>query len=248
MCTVTYVPTQKDQFLFASNRDEAPKRAAAGIVREQRNDKTILYPQDTGAKGTWIAVSDANQLVCILNGAFVIHHRQLPYRLSRGIMALEFFDYDNAEAFRDGFEFEGMEPFTMVIYDQGRLFDIRWDHLDLHCQELDANSPHIWASCTLYSRPLQEKRQEWFGDWLGENEYPERKDLALFHREGGDGDSENDVVMNRQNIVRTTSITSINKGAEELSLNLHRLSTDEEEEHLLRLQDGKNLHQDQRLA
>lgn len=236
MCTVSYVPLQKDRFLFASNRDEAPKRAAADVVQTQRNGKILLFPMDTGANGTWIALSNTGQLVCILNGAFTIHQRHPPYRLSRGIMALEFFDYVDVKDFRAQFEFKGMEPFTMVIYDQGRLYDLRWDEELVHLQELDSAQPHQWASCTLYPEQWQAKRQAWFATWQEKNPSPTIEALRSFHQEGGEGDLENDLVMNRGNFVRTTSITSIVKSNEVFSLNLLQLTTERASEHSLPLQ------------
>ena len=127
MCTVTYIPQGKNEFILTQNRDESPNRPADILVKANRNGKEILFPQDAGAGGTWIAISDSNQLIAVLNGAFSKHSHEPPYRKSRGIMALEFFDFSDAEHFFRAFDFEGIEPFTMVIYDDGKLFDFRWD-------------------------------------------------------------------------------------------------------------------------
>lgn len=236
MCTVSYVPLQKDQFLFASNRDEAPKRAAAEVVQTERNGKTLLFPQDTGANGSWIAISNTGQLVCILNGAFAIHQRHPPYRLSRGIMALEFFGYGDVDDFHAHFKFVGMEPFTMVIYDQEKLFDLRWDEEKVHLKELDATQAHLWASCTLYPEQWQAKRQAWFTAWQTETPSPTIESLTAFHQQGGEGDPENDLVMNRGGRVRTTSITSIVKKQAAFSLNLLQLPAGQMSEHSLFLE------------
>lgn len=236
MCTVTYLPKGQDHFLFASNRDESPKRAAQEVVRSTTSKgKTVLYPRDTGASGTWIAVSDANQLVCILNGGLVKHRHTPPYRLSRGIMALAFFDFQDVRDFAANFDFTGIEPFTMVIYDQGRLYTFYWNEREQDIRELDPSARHLWASCTLYPPELQQRRREWFTDWTETTPNPTRKDLTTFHHTGGTGDPENDLVMNRGGIVRTTSITSLEKKPDAFELHLLQLAGDRAEEHKLKI-------------
>ncbi len=212
MCTVTYVPMANDNFIFTSNRDESPKRSATEMAWEVFNGKTVLFPRDALAKGSWIAISDQQQLVCILNGAFQNHKHQPPYKLSRGIMALRFFTYTNASAFFEEFEFEGMEPFTMIIIDKGHLYELRWDAQQKHIIELSMNEPHIWASYTLYPEEWQQKRMLWFEEWLAQNQEIDQGAVLSFHKSAGEGNPEYDMVMNRKNIVRTTSITSILSG------------------------------------
>ncbi len=218
MCTVSYLPTPEGGFILTSNRDEAPKRSAAGLYQDQSGDKTLLFPRDPLAQGTWIAASDAQQLVCVLNGAFVKHQHRPPYRLSRGIMALRFFDYPNAQAFFETFDFSGIEPFTMVIYDAGELYELRWDEQKTHVLALPAEQQHIWASCTLYPTEWQQKRQDWFQDWQKQYPQPDQKAILDFHRTAGEGNAEYDLVMNRQEVVRTTSITSVVGGAQGMQL------------------------------
>lgn len=223
MCTVTYLPIGKESFLFTSNRDEFKDRSASDLVLERRFGKRLIYPQDTLAKGSWIAMSDHDQLVCILNGAYVKHHRTPPYRLSRGLMAIDFFRYDDASDFFHRFDFEGIEPFTMIIYDRGKLFDFRWDESKKHINRKDINESHIWASCTLYSEEWQHKRIQWFEDWKAKNPKPVTKDVLDFHTNAGEGDLEYDIVMNKSDIVKTTSITSISKTKSELDLRFESL-------------------------
>ncbi len=233
MCTVTYLPTGPDQFLFTSNRDESPSRRASSIQQVTSGKKQLLFPQDSLAKGTWIAFSDHNQLVCILNGAFIKHHHTPPYRLSRGIMALEFFDYENATDFRQNFAFTGMEPFTMVIYDQGSLFDLRWDEQKLHFSELAPDQPHLWSSPTLYDSSWQEKRQLWFKHWREQQQAYNSSSILQFHQTAGEGNPAYDLVMNRANIVRTTSITHIAKETDRAQLRYQTILTNEVSEHEL---------------
>ncbi len=118
MCTVSFVPTAEG-FVFTSNRDEDPKRAASQLIEEQRGDLKITFPQDAEAKGTWFAYSDKDQFACVLNGAFEPHQRKDNYLMSRGAMALAYFDYSSINSFTETFNFEVMEPFTLLLYHTG---------------------------------------------------------------------------------------------------------------------------------
>ena len=84
MCTVSFIPLPDERFLFTSNRDENPKRAAAALHELEVEGKTLFFPQDAQAKGSWFVFSNTNQFVCVLNGAFEPHLSEGSYRLSRG--------------------------------------------------------------------------------------------------------------------------------------------------------------------
>ncbi len=240
MCTVTYIPTGKNEFIFTSNRDEAPKRSATGLKEKQLDGKVLLFPQDALANGTWISISDKNQLVCILNGAFIKHKHRPHYRLSRGIMALDFFNYLTANDFFEKFDFEGIEPFTMIIFDNGKLYEFRWDEKEKHIAQLDISKQYIWASSTLYSDEWQAKRREWFEAWKKENPEISQNAVLDFHKNGGEGNSKFDVVMNWDNMVRTTSITSILKNEKQMSMRYEDLLNGEIEKGFLSLQNQKS--------
>ena len=106
MCTVTFIPKKEGGFIFTSNRDEAPKRSATELATVEIAGKVVKFPRDAHAKGTWIGMSNKNQLVCILNGAFVKHERKQSYRMSRGIMALDFFSHNGIDDFIKNFVFK----------------------------------------------------------------------------------------------------------------------------------------------
>lgn len=179
MCTVTFVPTANG-FVFTSNRDEDPKRAATQIVEERRGDLLVSFPQDAEAKGTWIAFSDKDQFACILNGAFVPHQRKENYSMSRGAMALAYFDYASIDAFMDAFNFEGMEPFTLLLYNAGDFCDLKWDETDLHVRKLSTNDIHLWSSSTLYSQEWWLDRTLRFKEFVA-RQRPDQKEIMHFH-------------------------------------------------------------------
>lgn len=224
MCTVTFLPKKNGQYLLTSNRDEAPHRSPENITTDFIGGQQLAFPRDEEAGGTWIVMSGADRLVCILNGAFEKHDRKPPYRRSRGLMALDYFLYPNVDAFIADYELIGMEPFTMILCECGRLVELVWDEKQAHVTELDASAPHIWSSSTLYEAEVKTKRKAWFDTWLKEHSIPYKRDQILhFHRTAGDGDTYNDVVMNRNNIVRTVSITSIEKGDNRMDMRYHDL-------------------------
>lgn len=224
MCTVTYIPIQKDHFILTSNRDEAPARAARLISEKTLEPADLLiFPQDSKAGGTWIAGASNNRVVCLLNGAFVKHSHSPPYKMSRGQMVLQFFDFPHAGDFAQNFDFEGIEPFTMVIVDQGDLLECRWDEKQIHLKNLPSNDPRIWSSSTLYPPDYQQKREGVFENWLKSKPGFSKETILHLHRSGVVGDPEYDFIMNRQNRVRTVSITCIEKTGKDLSMDFFDL-------------------------
>lgn len=179
MCTVTFVPTA-DGFIFTSNRDEDPKRAAKKVVKEQRQNHKIYYPQDEKAKGTWIAFSNNNRFACVLNGAFQPHQPKGKYRLSRGKMALAFFDYPNNDVFLDTFDFDGIEAFTLILYHQGDFKEVKWDEKEMHVRDLPLNTSHLWSSCTLYTEEWWLDRSIDFKEFVARNN-PNQTEIIDFH-------------------------------------------------------------------
>ena len=211
MCTVTYIPQGENHFVLTSNRDEQPSRSPKNISHINRDGQHILFPKDKMAGGTWIAASSHNKVICLLNGAFEKHDRTPPYKRSRGLMMLDFFSYQHAEWFLDEYDFPGMEAFTMIIWDDGNLLEARWDEQQLHIAELDPAHPRIWSSSTLYDPGAKAKRQRWFADWLLRAAPRDKEAILEFHTSAGDGDPWNDVIMNRNDLVQTVSITCIEK-------------------------------------
>ena len=236
MCTVTYIPGEKNQFTLTSNRDENATRSPQNITQIEQNGLQLVFPRDTMAGGTWIAVSNNGKVVCLLNGAFDKHQHQPPYKKSRGIMVLEYFTFDKAESFFQAYNFEGMEPFTMIIYDQSRLFEFRWDEARKHITPLDKKGKHIWSSSTLYDQAVKAKRKKWFSDWLEQRTDFSSEAILDFHQNAGEGDPRNDVIMNRNNIVQTVSITQITKSNKDLVLSYYDLLNQQQKQAKILLQ------------
>ncbi|MEM6395679.1 MAG: NRDE family protein [Bacteroidota bacterium] len=164
MCTVTYLPTGSGDFVFTSNRDEAPGRSVSELSRDGR----LILPRDQ-AGGSWIALEQSGCLACILNGAFVKHERHPPYRKSRGMVLIDFFSWSDTHDFWHNYDFTNIEPFTMITVKEGGLAEGRWDGERVHFQFLDHLAPHIWASATLYDEEMRKEREKWWSAFLLEH-------------------------------------------------------------------------------
>ena len=212
MCTVTYIPA-REGFTLTHNRDEAASRSLSSIERQRtENGDTLLFPRDASAGGTWFVSSSAGKTACLLNGAFELHKRQLPYRRSRGLMMLDFFDYSNPDDFFEQYDFEGIEPFTFLFFEPGKVVEFRWDGTRKYYKTLPADKAHFWCSATLYPAEMQAKRAAVFYNWLaaqatGKAANPEG--ILYLHLKGSVGDPAYDFVMNRDGRVQTVSITQV---------------------------------------
>ena len=209
MCTVTYIPQGDSKFTLTTSRDENQRRATSAVKVRSIGGEQVLYPVDPVSEGSWIAISDTNRLVCVLNGAFTKHPHRPPYERSRGLVLLDFFEFNKHSRFISRYKFEGIEPFTMVICELGELIEFRWDGAKEHVEYLNAEQPNIWSSATLYDQKARTTRANWFHNWLGENVNPGLNEQMEFHRFGGHEDLYNGLVMNRGNKVQTLSITGI---------------------------------------
>jgi hypothetical protein len=218
MCTVTFLP-RPSGFILTHNRDEAASRTTHTIVREQMpGGDTLLFPRDT-AGGTWIASSTFGRTACLLNGAFVLHRRELPYRRSRGLILLDFFDWEDSADFFQQYDLDRIEPFTLLAFERSRsdvskieLTEFRWDGQQRHLKNLDSSMPHFWCSATLYPADMQLRREQVFRAWLAK-QAPKAlvgtRAILNLHQTGSVGDPENDFVMNRAGRVQTVSITQV---------------------------------------
>jgi len=225
MCTVTYIPRGDHKFILTSNRDENRRRTTSLLVTRLVGKEQVLFPVDPISGGSWIAISQSSRVAGILNGAFEKHRHIPPYKRSRGLILLDFFKTSGITQFITQWEFEGVEPFTMVMYQPDLLVEFRWDGVQKHSKQISLDEPHIWSSSTLYNQHTITKRSDWFANWYKQNQKPNFEKLMQFHRYGGKPDPHNGLVMNRDNKVQTLSITGIEKGKFTAVLNHHNLIT-----------------------
>jgi len=232
MCTVTFIPS-KEHIILTSNRDEKHWRSAAHAPAPYPfKTGNILFPKDGDAGGTWFAVHENGNAVIFLNGGFIKHEPQPPYRRSRGLILLDLLDSISPYNSFLEIDLDNIEPFTAVIWDEGRLFECRWTGQQKHYKLLDRKSPHIWSSATLYDDEVIARRRNWFTGWLHKHPAPQQGDILDFHQFTGDGDAHNDLLMNRDGKVFTVSVTSVQiepsrASLQYLDIRNHQQSTEE---------------------
>jgi len=218
MCTVTYIPL-KDRVYITSNRDEKISRQAAIPPKKYSiNNHTLIFPKDAQAGGTWIAINENGHAGVLLNGAFVKHTRGPYYKKSRGLIFLDLIATDSPVYTFRNTDFSDIEPYTIVITENEGLFECRWDGHRKYCRELNRLIPYIWSSATLYDDAIIKKREIWFARWISQKKNPRQQDIFSFHQFTGEGDTANDLVINRDGLMLTVSITSIGLQAQKASI------------------------------
>lgn len=207
MCTVTYLPLS-DGCLITSNRDEALAREPAEPpTTHTYRGHHLLFPKDPRGLGSWIA-SGKEASVCLFNGAFEAHVPSPPYRHSRGLIPLEVLTHDSLDHFVKAYSLDGIEPFSIVVYQAGRLQELKWDGHKAHLLDHDPAKPHIWASATLYDATVQAERQEAFKAWLQTDPAFTQDAIVRFHTQGSE-DKENGLLIARKTGLQTVSVTSM---------------------------------------
>ncbi len=227
MCTVTYIPKKDNTFILTSNRDEAYGRTTLAPSFYDIDGVKMLFPKDAVAGGSWIGVSEKNTMICLLNGGFENHIKVEDYKMSRGVVVKELLKSDDVTTSIHNFDYEGIEPFTIIAIDWNKdlkATELVWDGVKAHITELD-DTPKIWSSSTLYTAQMKQKRRAWFKtfaqntDWSGEQ-------LYNFHTTAGEGDEKVDLKMNRGKL-GTVSVTQVQKTKEDCTMKYHDLQKDE---------------------
>ena len=209
MCTVSFIPV-KEKIIITSNRDEKKSRKTASRPQPiVYNGQKLIYPKDADAGGAWIVMKENGDAAVLLNGAFICHTAEPPYRLSRGIVLLDIFATERPSVAFAKINLQDIEPFTLVLLERNCLYEFRWDGGEKYCRQLNVDRAYIWSSATLYDGFVVKKREEWFASFLHDHPVPTQQDILNFHRFKGDGDKRNDLLMTRDGIYETVSISSI---------------------------------------
>ncbi|MGE6353755.1 NRDE family protein [Flavobacterium sp. NPDC079362] len=216
MCTVSYINTNA-VVIMTSNRDEKVIRPAAIAPRNYYlNGKNITYPKDPKAGGTWFAIDEFGNALVLLNGGIVKHNPQFSYRKSRGLIALDIISDPSPKDFWQQINLDNIEPFTLVLYQKLKLYELIWDGSEKRTTQLDESKNHIWSSVTLYSEKVRKERASWFVDFLQDRNEVSALEMLSFHQNTKQEDTENGLVINRENTLKTLSVTQViieqNKG------------------------------------
>jgi len=215
---------------LTSNRDESPSRQSEGLTSTHQPDQySIYFPLDKDSGGSWVALSETGRAACLLNGGYESFIPNPPYRMSRGQVVMDAIKAENAFTFVETYDFDRIAPFTLLIDEKDTFTELVWDGVEKHICSLPTDKPHIWSSATLYPPEVRAWRKSLFEKWISEQKSFDIESIIQFHRMAN-GDEENGFVMNRNEIVRTLSITNIALDAHKGSMIHVRLDKERREE------------------
>ena len=211
MCTVSFV-NANSKIIITSNRDEKMLRPNAIEPKNYFiNNKNIIFPKDKKSGGTWFAINEHSTVLVLLNGATEKHFLKDNYRKSRGLIVLELITSESVSKEWNNIDLDHIEPFTLVLFEEEKLYQLRWNEIEKTIIELDTNQSYIWSSSTLYSKEIREKRAEWFYAFLSRNfgnkPAVTSEELFNFHRYTEEENTEHGLVINRNDTLKTLSIT-----------------------------------------
>lgn len=207
MCTVSFV-SSNDKIIITSNRDEKVIRPSAIEPKNYSlNNKNIIFPKDPKAGGTWYAIDENGTVLVLLNGASEKHKVVLPYRKSRGIIVLDIISAGSPLNHWNEIDLDNIEPFTLVLFQNQKLYQLRWDGTQKETTSLDITQNYVWSSSTLYPKEVRETRSQWFYSFLETKPDITPDEMLNFHRYTEEKNQENGLVINRNNEMKTLSIT-----------------------------------------
>lgn len=212
MCTVMFLPGAAKMTLV-SCRDEDPGRTAASMPATfVENNMKLLYPKDGVAGGTWIGVNEYGHMIVLLNGAFENHVKETPYRKSRGLFVKEMLATTQPVMFWQQLNLVGIEPFSLVVWENDTLNELVWDGHNKHHFTHDSSQPHLWSSATLYDEVAKDQRRKWFQEGISNQLLTDTVQIHSFLQ--AHHDAEIGFVMNRHSKMATLSISIIEQEKE----------------------------------
>ena len=207
MCTVSFV-NANGKIIITSNRDEKTVRPSAVEPKNYLiNNKKIIFPKDRKAGGTWFAIDEHSNSIVLLNGADEKHILKESYRKSRGLILIELISSESPLKEWESIDLDNIEPFTIVLFENQKLYQLRWNEVEKSTLELDITKSYIWSSSTLYSKEITQKRANWFYTFLDTKPAVNAEELFNFHRYTETENTEHGLVINRNQILKTLSIT-----------------------------------------
>ena len=207
MCTVSFV-NANGKIIITSNRDEKTLRPSAVEPKNYLiNNKKIIFPKDKKGGGNWYAINEHSTILVLLNGADEKHVIKENYRKSRGLIVLDLISSKSVIHAWKFIDLNNIEPFTLVLFENQKLYQLRWNELEKTTLELDNNQSNIWSSSTLYPKEIREKRANWFYTFLDTKPEVNAEEMFNFHRYTEEGNTENGLVINRNDTLKTLSIT-----------------------------------------
>jgi hypothetical protein len=228
MCTVTYVYSN-GKSIITSNRDEKTFRESAIEPKSYLiNNKKITFPKDQKAGGTWFAISENQSVIVLLNGAAEKHILKPSYKKSRGLIVLDIISAESSISKWNQLDLVDIEPFTLVLFEENKLYQLRWNETEKETVLLNATKNYIWSSATLYPKNIREQRANWFTNFIDTKPEITAKEMFNFHRYTENNDAQNGLVINRNDEMKTLSITQVVLDKNQLQLSHNDLIQNKE--------------------
>ena len=208
MCTVSFI-AYKGTFFLTSNRDEHISRPKSYEPKEELiNNCKVIFPKDPKAGGSWIAANENGVGAVLLNGAFERHIRKSNYARSRGLILLDVISSKSPYLHLETMDLNDIEPFTLILFDGQKLVESRWDGIQKYMKEMNLNENHIWSSATLYSYDAIAYREKLFKQFVSMQTVYDQDSIINFHS-NNHNDFENGFIINREDTLKTFSITQL---------------------------------------
>ncbi len=207
MCTVSFV-FANGKTIITSNRDEKVVRPNAVEPKSYLiNNKNIIFPKDQKAGGTWYAISEEPNVLVLLNGAAEKHQLKPIYRKSRGLILLDIISSHSPIEAWETIDLSDIEPFTLVLFQNKKLYQLRWNEIQKETLPLNSKQNYIWSSSTLYSKEIRNQRANWFANFIDTKPEVNETEMFNFHRYAEGDNKEHGLVINRNDVLKTLSIT-----------------------------------------
>lgn len=209
MCTLSYVPLSY-QSIITVNRDESPSRAASEPeIREEGGRRFWVAPEPVSGGSNLVFDIINHRLLVLLNGAYVAHESKPPYRMSRGVLIFEAFDFNTLNEMQQQFDFTGIEPFTLFSFHEGKWEEIRWDGKQIYYSRPAASVFQLWSSAKLYEENEQRLREEAFTNFIERSRAIYAQHLFDIHQRDRHDPRGLGFRLNYKDIVKTVSITQL---------------------------------------
>jgi len=205
MCTFVYLPL-KTRTVLASLRDVEPIRSASQPSLFYENGIELIKPCDSKG-GTWIGANKNGYVIVLLNGGFVKHEVQAEYKKSRGLVVNELLASPTPIDQWLKMDLEGIEPFTLFVYQERFLEQLVWDEHKKHQIHLDPEAIHLFSSATLYDEQAALKRKALFLSWYDRPSHKNKNTLLKLFATVND--KENGFIIDRRTGVRTVCLSYI---------------------------------------
>jgi len=198
---------------------EHVSRPSAFVPKEEViNNQKIIFPQDPKAGGTWFAISERGVVAVLLNGAFKKHISKGNYAKSRGLIVLDIISNQNPHNYLNTIGLFNIEPFTILVFQERKLVELRWNGEEKFIRNLDNTKSHIWSSATLYDQDAIAKRGNLFSNFINKNEAAINTASIIDFHSNNNEDSENGFVINRETGLKTFSVTQAVLKKEKITL------------------------------